>query len=617
MPEYVELLSPAKDAPTAIEAIKHGADAVYIGGPAFGARNAAGNSVEDIASVCDFAHFYNVKVYVTLNTILWDSELERAHDIIWKLYEAGVDALIIQDFSILEMDLPPIPLHASTQMDNRTPQQAQMLEKAGFSQIVLARELPLEAIRKIHESVNVPLEAFVHGALCVSYSGKCYASQYCFGRSANRGCCAQFCRLSFDLIDRNGKTISHDKHLLSLKDMNRSSSIEEMLDAGIRSFKIEGRLKDVSYVKNVTAFYRQKLDEILSRRNDEFMRSSFGISELTFTPNPSRSYNRGFTDYFLKNREKDIANFSTPKAMGMLVGKVSTVDRGAISLSGQMDHISAGDGLCFIDNEGKLQGFRVNKVIGSRIIPANSNIAVKKGLNIYRNLDHNFEKTLQKPSATRKVGVSIVLDEIPEGYRVRISDIDRRECVEADINTTHEPARSQQRENISRQLTKLGNSPFYCDSLNINIKGERFIQSSQLNEARRKCVEELENKLSHSYKRELRKQPIEGKEKLFPDSIDYSANISNKSAENFYKSRGAKNIVPAFELHQPEHAVLMTCKHCLRYAFGQCPKQRDTANRKIDKWNEPVSLRLPDGRIFPLVFDCSKCEMKVYASKDK
>lgn len=617
MPESVELLSPAKDSSTAIEAIKHGADAVYIGGPAFGARSAAGNSVDDIESVCRFAHLFNAKVYVTLNTILWDSELEQARTIIWQLYDAGVDALIIQDFSILEMDLPPIALHASTQMDNRTPGQAKMLEKAGFSQIVLARELSLETIKDIHASVSVPLEAFVHGALCVSYSGKCYASQYCFGRSANRGCCAQFCRLSFDLVNKDGEIISRDKHLLSLKDMNRSASLEEMLDAGIRSFKIEGRLKDTSYVKNVTAYYRNKLDEILKRRKSDYIRSSYGYSELTFSPDPARSFNRGFTNYFLKGREINITNFATPKAMGKLVGIVSNVERGAISLSKQQDHISAGDGLCFIDNDGKLQGFRANKVIGSRIIPGAPNLFVRKGQKIYRNLDHNFEKSLQKPSAVRKLGVDIDFEETPTGYRLQLSNIGNDVKAETLIEIAHEPARSPQRENISRQLTKLGDSIFVCKEININISGERFIQSALLNEARRKCVETLEKNILSSYKREVRKQPLEIDEvdgqNEFAEKQDYSANIANKEAEKFYKSHGAKSTVPAFELQQPEHATLMTCKYCLRYAFGKCPKQSNNESRNIPQWKEPVALRLPDGRTFPLKFDCCKCEMRVYA----
>lgn len=613
MPQSVELLSPAKDAATAIEAIKHGADAVYIGGPAFGARSAAGNSVEDIKAVCEFAHLYNVKIYVTLNTILWDSELKQARDVICQLYEAGVDALIIQDLSILEMDIPPIPLHASTQMDNRTVRQAQLLESAGFSQIVLARELPLSAIRKIHEAVSVPLEAFVHGALCVSYSGKCYASQYCFGRSANRGCCAQFCRLSFDLVDKDDRVISHDKHLLSLKDMNRSSSLEAMLDAGIRSFKIEGRLKDASYVKNVTAYYRQKLDEILLRRQSDFARSSYGTSHLSFTPDPSRSFNRGFTDYFLNGRTEGIANFSTPKAMGKLIGIVSNIEGGAISLSRQQDHINAGDGLCFIDEQGKLQGFRVNKVAGSRIIPANRQLSIKKGQKIYRNLDHDFDRTLQKPSATRKIAVNVSFEEVAEGYRLTLTDVDRKESVETVIETPHEAARTPQRENIARQLTKLGDSPFRCESIDITTDGERFIPSSLLGEARRQCTERLTQTLVSSYKREIRQQPSRQAIKDFGENQDYSANIANGAAEKFYKDHGAKTVAPAFELKQPAHAALMTCKHCLRFAFGQCPKQAQAEGGKAGKWSEPVALRLPDGRRFPLMFDCSKCEMRVYA----
>lgn len=373
----IELLSPARNADCGIEAILHGADAVYIGGPSFSARAAAGNSVEDIARLCRFAHLYGARIYITLNTILHDDELSEAERMVHELYQAGVDALIVQDLGLLRLDLPPIALHASTQMDNRTPEQARRLEALGFSQIVVARELSLTDIRAISQATPLPLEAFVHGALCVSYSGQCYASQYCFGRSANRGCCAQFCRLAFDLVDSEGRTVIRDKHLLSLRDMNRLNSLEAMMDAGVSSFKIEGRLKEAGYVKNVTAAYRQAIDKILERRAADYCRSSYGRSTLTFTPQPEKSFNRGFTEYFLHDRRTPMHSFDTPKAMGEAIGEVNRVERRAFTIhpakpSPSSDgEICAGDGLCYIDPDGHLQGFRVNRVDpDGRILPA-------------------------------------------------------------------------------------------------------------------------------------------------------------------------------------------------------------------------------------------------------
>ena len=401
----IELLAPAKNLECGIEAINHGADAVYIGAPRFGARAAAGNSIDDIKALVDYAHIYNVRIYVTVNTILHDEELPETEKMIWELYRAGVDALIIQDMGITRLNLPPIALHASTQMDNRTPEKVKFLSDIGFRQVVLARELSLEEIKKIHDTCpETLLEVFVHGALCVSYSGQCYVSQACYGRSANRGECAQFCRLAFDLVDSNGKTIEQNKHLLSLKDMNQSDNLEALLDAGATSLKIEGRLKDVSYVKNVTAYYRQKLDSIFKYRK-EYVRASAGTVKTTFTPQLDKSFSRGFTDYFLRGRNPGIFSFSTPKSLGEEVGTVKEIRGNYFTVAG-VKSFSNGDGLCYIDDNGRLQGFRVNRVENNKLFPQEMP-RLKPKTRLYRNFDQEFEKLMQKKSAERKIAVDI------------------------------------------------------------------------------------------------------------------------------------------------------------------------------------------------------------------
>lgn len=610
-PQPIELLAPARDAQTGREAILHGADAVYIGGPTFGARSAAGNSVDDIHQLCEFAHLYGARIYVTLNTILWDSELKEAETLVWALYQAGVDALIVQDLALLKMDLPPIALHASTQMDNCTPEKAQWLEAAGFRQIVLARETSLEQTRRISEAVKVPLEAFVHGALCVSYSGRCYASQYCFGRSANRGKCAQFCRLAFDLVDDKGNTLVRDKHLLSLKDMNRTEALEEMMDAGVRSFKIEGRLKDVNYVKNVTAWYRRQMDEILQRRGDCYVRSSYGQSTLTFTPDVTRSFNRGFTDYFLHGRTPQaIHSFSTPKAVGPVVGHASRIERRGFMFSPlpTLQHqLVAGDGLCFIDAEGKLQGFRVNKVEGCKVMPA-SMPRIPHGAELHRNQDFAFDKTLDRPTAKRLLQTRIALREVEGGYAVDMSD--ESGChASLRFDHPHEEARTPQQEAISRQLTKLGGTPFVATNMEISTQGERFIPASALADWRRQTCEALMRNHSLSYVHDRASQVDETRLKaLHPSELKYTANVANHLAEAFYREHGTEVLEPAFELQEPKgEAVIMTCRHCIRHALGMCLKKtKDTPKELL--------LQLPDGRRFPLKFDCRQCEMQVLKS---
>ena len=400
----IELLAPARNLECGIEAVNHGADAVYIGAPKFGARAAATNSMDDIGRLTDYAHLYGVRIYVTVNTILKDEELKETEDMIWELYRRGVDALIVQDMGLTRLNLPPIPLHASTQMDNRTAGKVRFLAEAGFRQVVLARELSLDEIAAIHKTCpDTPLEVFVHGALCVSYSGQCYASQACFGRSANRGECAQFCRLPFSLVDADGRVVVKDKHLLSLKDMNRLDMLEQLLDAGVTSLKIEGRLKDVAYVKNVTAAYSQRLDAILKRRK-EYVRASSGTCRLDFRPQPEKSFSRGFTHYFLEGRGEDIASFDTPKSLGEAMGTLKEQRGGWVSVAG-VKPFHNGDGVCYLDEQGRLQGFRINRVEGNKLFPAGNVVRIRPRTPLFRNLDQEFERALARKSAERKIEI--------------------------------------------------------------------------------------------------------------------------------------------------------------------------------------------------------------------
>lgn len=602
----IELLAPARNVETAIEAIRHGADAVYIGGPGYGARAAAGNSVEDISRLCAYAHLFQAKVYVTLNTIIYDDELSEVEKLVRALYEAGVDALITQDLALLSLDLPPIPLHASTQMDNCTPGRAEMLEAAGYSQIVLARELSIDQIRQIHAATTLPLEAFVHGALCVSYSGRCYASEYCFGRSANRGRCAQFCRLAFDLVDADGRTLETGKYLLSLRDMNRSLSLEEMMDAGISSFKIEGRLKDTAYVKNVTAYYRRAIDAILARRPDDYSRSSIGVSHYNFEPCLEKSFNRGFTEYLLHQRSSDLWNFSTPKAIGEYVGDVRRVGKRSFVLQGHAS-ISNGDGLVFVNAEQKLEGFRANRVEGNEIFPLKMP-RITPSTPLYRNEDRLWEAALARPTARRNIPIAIRLDESTDGYSLSACMADTlQEICTCNFAIEVQAATKPQRDNIVRNLSKLGDSPFVASEVTISTRGERFIPASQLSEMRRTLVEAATQTLlrNHEADREQRRQPSATPQ--VAATLTYTANIANRLARRWAMEHGAKSIAPAFEISQPQEGALMTCRHCLRYALGQCPKT--TGHRPA--WREPLALRLPDGRQFPLRFDCAQCEMQV------
>lgn len=607
-PRSIELLAPAKDLACGMEAINHGADAVYIGAPKFGARAAAGNSLEDIRALCNYAHLYNARIYVALNTILREEELAEAEQLVWQLYQAGADALIVQDMGITRLNLPPIPLHASTQTDNRTPEKVRFLEAAGFTQVVLARELSLNEIRGIAEQVSVPLEVFVHGALCVSYSGQCYLSAALSGRSANRGECAQYCRLPYSMVDANGTEIVHNKHLLSLKDMNRSDQLEALLDAGVSSLKIEGRLKDVTYVKNITAYYRKKLDAILARR-PEYRRASAGKSTYTFEPVAEKSFNRGFTPFFLQGRASDITAFNTPKSLGESVGAVKELKGNSFTVAG-LKQLNNGDGLVFFNSRGELEGFRVNRVEANRVFPLDMPDIKPKTL-LYRNFDQVFEKQLAKPSAERKLAVKIEFLDNPFGFTLVMEDeTGARVMLTEPFNK--EPARRDQQDNIRTQLSKLGNTPFEASDVYIEMSENWFVPSSLLADMRRKAVDKLQADRTIRYQRELARKVEPAKELPFPErQLTYLGNVSNSRAESFYKSHGVESISSAFELKPEKDVPLMFTKHCLRYSMGWCP----TYQKQKSSYKEPYYLIYKDTQLC-LQFDCKQCQMLVYADEE-
>ena len=605
----IELLAPAKDLTCGMEAVRHGADAVYIGAPRFGARAVAGNSIDDIRTLCDFAHLFNVRIYVALNTILKDEELEETEELIRQLYNAGADALIVQDMGITRFDLPPIPLHASTQADNCTPEKVEFLYKAGFEQIVLARELTIDEIADIKKCVpEATLEAFVHGALCVSFSGRCYLSAALNGRSANRGECAQCCRLPYSLIDADGKVIAENKHLLSLKDMNRSDDVYAMLKAGITSFKIEGRLKDVSYVKNITAYYRQRLDNIFSK-DPAFYRSSAGKSTYAFKSQPDKSFNRGFTSYFLHGRDLEISSFDTPKSIGEHIGIVKEIKGNSFTIAG-LKPVHNGDGLVFFNQRGELEGFRVNRAESNRIFPFKMP-DIKPKMLLYRNFDQDFESILAKPSAERRIGVVIEWGDCPEGFTLSMTDeSDARVIIVHPFvkDLAHKP----QKDNVIAQLGKLGNTIFEATEINVSMTKNFFVPMSLISEMRREATEKLIVVRRLRYRRRYVKNEVYDNNIAYPlQMLDYTANIYNSKASEFYEAHGVKSIEPAFEKEARFDVPLMYTKHCLRYSMGWCPVH----HKKKSPYKEPFFITNKDNRL-RLAFDCKKCQMLIYNSQD-
>ena len=614
----LELLSPAKNIDIAKQAILHGADAVYIGGPHFGARHNAGNSVSDIAELVEFAHRFYAKVFVTLNTILHDNELEIARQLIWQLYDAGVDALIVQDMGILAMDIPPIDLHASTQMDIRTPEKAKFLSDVGFSQIVLARELNLTEIANIHQQIDANIEFFIHGALCVAFSGQCYISHAQTGRSANRGDCSQACRLPFTLKDDQGRVVAYEKHLLSMKDNNQSENLIELIQAGVRSFKIEGRYKDLSYVKNITAFYRKKLDEILEK-SDDFVSASSGRTQHSFTPDPNKTFHRGATDYFVRGRQSNIGAFDSPKFIGLPIGEMTKVTNQAIDIKSEKV-LTNGDGLNVLVKR-EIVGFRADKVekIANnhyRVFPNELPKvfhSLKLPYQINRNLDHNWQQVLLKESSSRRIGIAFKL--INQSNVVQLIATSEEGCrVKIALKGEFELAEQSDKalKNIKDSLSKLGQTIYYLTDLEVNLNEIFFIPSSQLNQLRRDIVDKLTlERLTH-YHRKLRKPQTEPAPIYPEEHLSFLANIYNHKAREFYAQHGVKLIESAFEAHEvKDDAPLMITKHCLRFAFNLCPKQAKGIQGVKTKVT-PMKLIQNNNEELILKFNCKACEMQVW-----
>lgn len=630
----IELLVPAKNLECGIAAIDHGADAVYIGAAQFGARQTAGNSTDDIAELTRYAHQFGAAVYVTVNTIVYEKELAALEHLLKQLVEMGVDAILVQDMAVLEIykklkaeyvargyRMPA--LHASTQTDNRSADKVKWLKENGFERVVLARELSLEEITDIHKAhPDVELEAFVHGALCVSYSGACYASQYFFNRSANRGECAQFCRMAFDLKDSDGETLIEDSYLLSLKDMCQLDRLGDLLEAGVCSLKIEGRLKDANYVKNVVATYSEALNAYIAKHSDKFRRSSFGKCSYTFTPALEKTFNRGFTHYFFNGRQKDISSFNTPKAMGEYVGYVKEIRRGSFNVAGTA-MFANGDGLCFFNRQKKLEGFRVNRVENNRLFPLTMPKNLEPGMALYRNNDIEFERAMQGKTSTRKLQVRFVVDVVDGKLTFTATD----ECgrsANVVLNETPEKAQKSQHDNIVKQLEKLGNTVWTANEIYINNSADEFfIPSSRLAAVRRELLEALENTpvSNHTDKQavgETTTNSVNANNTVYADTINI-ANVANTTAQNYYAAHGVKNAPTAFELNSDYKAgsttatsavpPLMTCRYCLRYALGYCVKN----GGKRPTWHEPLHLEAKNGIRVRLAFNCAKCQMEVYA----
>ena len=618
----LELLAPAKNAEVGIEAILHGADAVYIGGPGFGARVEAANAFDDIKKLTDFAHRFNARVYMTLNTIVNDEELKDAVRLAWRAYENGVDALIVQDMGILSSDLPPIQLHASTQCDVRTPEKARFLESVGFSQVVLAREMSLEEIKRSYDALQrARIEFFIHGALCVSYSGQCYASFAATGRSANRGACAQLCRLPYSVYTEDGRELITDRHVLSLKDNNQTENLEALIDAGVRSFKIEGRLKDADYVKNITAHYRAKIDEILARR-PEFTRSSDGISRVSFTPNPQKSFNRGFTDYFTCGRHHDMAVFETPKNTGERIGKIVSITPDALIVA-STDPLHNADGLTYLTREKTLMGFAVNRA--EELEPGRWRLTLRDrpifkkhpqlapGVILYRNRDQEWDEALSKPTARRVIAVQALWQATDDGFSLTLSDAKGNEGKAfAKPESLQKAADTQRnRANIEKNIRKTGETDF--EVTDIEIRGEDFFApASIVNQMRRVALDALEANRKAHFKR-LPQEKID--ENLpYPDPTDYRANVLNSAAVDFYTRHGAPITEPALETGSVTRDVtLMLTKHCVRYALGLCLKdniEKVKADPTLKDRYRPDPLILKSGpNTYRATFDCKKCEM--------
>ncbi|MDO5288994.1 MAG: U32 family peptidase [Pseudomonadota bacterium] len=626
LPHHLELLSPARDAAIGIEAINHGADAVYIGGPGFGARAGAGNAVADIERLCRHAHRYNARIFITLNTILRDDELEDARRMAWQVYEAGADALIVQDMGLLMLDLPPIQLHASTQCDIRTPEKARFLQDAGFSQIVLARELDLPQIAAVRDALDparpCAIEFFIHGALCVAYSGQCYISHAHTGRSANRGDCSQACRLPYQVLDAQGRFVAHDAHVLSMKDNNQSLNLGPLIDAGVRSFKIEGRYKDMGYVKNITAHYRRLLDEQLAQR-PALARASSGSCTYSFTPDPLQNFNREFTDYFVNGRQPDIGAFDTPKNPGQPIGFVTRT--GADHFDLQLDEptltLANGDGLCYWDAQKELVGAQTNRVesLGGgawRIHPKDPMARLhdlRKGTVIHRNRSMDWVRTLEKKSADRRIGLWLALTETPDGLCLSATDEDGHSA-SAHTAQPHQPPQdpAQASAKLREALAQLGETEFTPLDIHLDLPRPWFVPASVTKQLRRDAIAALQAARAAAWQRLPRASAVQPPTPYPDDSLSYLANVFNHAARDFYARHGVKVIAAAYESQQEEGEVsLMITKHCVRYSLSLCPKQaKGVIGVKGTIRAEPLQL-INGKEKLTLRFDCKPCEMHV------
>ncbi|MBE2262729.1 MAG: U32 family peptidase [Burkholderiaceae bacterium] len=626
LPHQLELLAPARDADIGIEAVQHGADAVYIGGPSFGARTSADNSVKDIARLAKHAHRFGSRIFVTLNTILRDDELEPARKLAWQLYDAGADALIIQDMGLLELDLPPIQLHASTQTDIRTPEKARFLQDVGLNQIVLARELTLPqiaAIRAATDPARCTLEFFIHGALCVAYSGQCYISEAHTGRSANRGDCSQACRLPYQVTDSQGRFIAHDKHVLSMKDNNQSDNLRALIDAGARSFKIEGRYKDLAYVKNITAHYRTLFDAILEER-PELARSSSGHSRFSFTPDPDQNFNREFTDYFVNGRQMDIGAFDSPKNPGRPIGWVTKTGPNWFEFEADDPQLVLhnGDGLCFHDLQKELVGVQINRAEPAgaaghwRAYPKDAMAGLRdlrKGTRINRNRDMDWVRGLEKKTAQRRIGVWLRLTEAADGLALTVTDEDGhtgRGVLALPFEAAKDSAQAlgKLRENLAR----MGETIFEPIDVAIDLPRPWFVPTSQLNALRREAIAALEAARAAAWQRLPRAEPVTPPVPYPEDTLTYLANVFNQKARDFYARHGVKVIAAAYESHEETGEVsLMITKHCVRFSLSLCPKQaKGVTGVQGTVRAEPLTLINGDERL-SLRFDCKPCEMHV------
>ena len=638
MSNPLELLAPAKNADIGIEAIKHGADAVYIGGPAFGARYGAGNNPADIERLASFSHRFHAKVFVALNTILTDAEIEPARQLAWQMYEAGADALILQDMGLLQVDLPPIQLHASTQTDIRTPEKARFLSEVGFSQIVLARELSLDEIRTIHARVGDGIDAasgqaavgsslapileyFVHGALCVAFSGQCNISYAHTGRSANRGECSQACRLPYTLEDKQGRIVAHEKHLLSMKDNDQSANLQALAAAGIRSFKIEGRLKDVAYVKNATAHYRQLLDALIDAE-PRYQRASSGRCSYTFTPRPEKTFNRGATDYFVHGRQPDIGAFDTPSFAGSASGEITRVGPNWFEVDSE-EQFANGDGISYMSRGKKLAGLRINVAQANsqtqRLFPnemPEDPSELRPGMPIYRNRDQVFERLLEKESAERLINVHMFFSETPDGFALTARDEDGVEARASILHAKETPKNPEKSLLLLREhLAKLGTTEFKLGDLSLELSAPMFLSASTVNGLRRDAIAALVVSREMARPRLPRAMPLDPPA-IYPEhELSYLGNVLNHHAREFYRIHGVELIADAYEAETtPGDVSLMVTKHCLRYSYSLCPKEAKGWVKGVNA--EPMTLVNGNERL-SLRFDCKACEMHVVGKMKK